>query len=141
MKFKILIYLVVVLSLFFSVSNLSLAEETPDFNAAYTPAGNIIPNCAINSPFSKECLNVSVFAAMAINVGRYLFTIVGALALLAFTYGGFTMLISGGNEEKTKQGFEAITASAIGLAIAFGGYVIVIFLSKAMGVGTKFLGI
>ncbi|MDO9509750.1 MAG: hypothetical protein Q7J14_00505, partial [Candidatus Magasanikbacteria bacterium] len=56
------------------------------------------------SGFSKECDDVGVLVQLAINIGAYLFTFIGALALLVFVYGGFKMIISAGDSGKIKEG-------------------------------------
>ena len=52
-----------------------------------------IPQCALNNPTGKpvdegECRSVSIFIILLLQFASYLFTIVGALALLFFIYGG-----------------------------------------------------
>ncbi|KKQ40168.1 MAG: hypothetical protein US58_C0023G0002 [Candidatus Magasanikbacteria bacterium GW2011_GWA2_37_8] len=100
-----------------------------------------IPTCALDDalPPDSPCRNVSIFVQLLINVARYLFGIVGALALLFFIYGGFTMILSGGSAEKTKKGTQIIVAAVIGLAITFSAYLLVSFLGESLGVQTQFL--
>jgi len=137
---KIFVFLVLFGELLFCLGVVGV--NASEVESAYSPSsnsGNILPACVVSKPFSKECLNVSVFAALAINIGRYLFTVVGALALLAFVYGGFTLIISSGNQEKVKQGWDAIKGAVIGLVVAFAGYVIVRYVGDNLGVSDEFL--
>ncbi len=112
------------------------------FNAAQVLAqtgdSKFIPQCALDNPTGDpategECRSVSVYVILLLNVVNYLFGIVGALALLFFIYGGFTLILSRGNAEQTKKGTEIITAAIIGLVVVFGAYMLVRFLGTAVG--------
>ena len=97
-----------------------------------------IPQCALNNPTGKpadegECRSVSIFVIMLLNFASYLFTIVGALALLFFIYGGFTLILSRGSTEQVKKGKDIMVAAVIGLIIVFGAYMLVRFLGTAVG--------
>ncbi|OGH84680.1 MAG: hypothetical protein A2261_00470 [Candidatus Magasanikbacteria bacterium RIFOXYA2_FULL_44_8] len=81
---------------------------------------------------------MTVFIALAVNTGRYLFSIVGALALGAFIYGGFILILSEGKPDKIKKGADAMMGAATGLLVAFGGYVFIQFLSSSLGVGASY---
>jgi len=85
------------------------------------------------NPFSEKCKSVTTFVELAINIGAYAFTIIGAVALGALVYGGFMMVISAGNAEKVKTGWGAIVAAVMGLAITFSGYILINFLINAVG--------
>lgn len=85
-----------------------------------------------------SCRDVSIFITLLINIGNYIFGIIGALALIVFVYGGFMFILSGGNQEKVKKGTDAMMAAVIGLAIAFGGYFIISFLGEAIKVKPEF---
>ena len=75
---------------------------------------------------------------MLLQVANYLFSIVGALALLFFIYGGFTLILSRGNAEQTSKGIGIISAAVIGLVIVFGAYMLVRFLGTAIGLKTEY---
>lgn len=103
----------------------------------------IIPPCALDNPTGnpvdeRECRNVSIYIILLLNVVNYLFGIVGALALLFFIYGGFTMIISRGNSEQTKKGIEIISAAVIGLLVVFGAYMLVRFLGTTIGLKSSY---
>lgn len=93
-----------------------------------------IPDCALGDKVEGECADVGIFVTLLINVGKYIFTIVGALALLAFVYGGFTLILSQGNAEKVKKGTGIIVAAITGLIIVFSAYILVQFLGTAVEV-------
>lgn len=89
-------------------------------------------NAKPGETFSKECDDIGVFIQLAINIGAYLFTFIGALALLVFVYGGFKMIISAGDSAKIKEGKDAMVAAVIGIVIAFSGVAIVRFLGESL---------
>ena len=81
--------------------------------------GNIIPcegnDCGVCDIF-KLISNIIKFAA---------FTIAAPLAGIIMAYGGFKLIISGGNEAERTKGMNAIQAAVWGILITFGAYVIV----------------
>jgi hypothetical protein len=97
----------------------------------------IIPECLLANNIqemkSANCDNLNIFIWLAINIGKYLFTFIGALALLFFVYGGFVLIMSQGNQEKIKQGTGAMVAAVVGLIIAFSAYALVTFIGNTIG--------
>ncbi len=91
--------------------------------------GIFLPAC-VNSV--AGCRDAGVFVEMGINIASYLFSIIGALALLMFVYGGITLVMSMGNPEKVKKGGEIMMAAVLGLIIVFGSYVLIQFLGDAL---------
>jgi len=59
------------------------------------------------------------------NVIKAMLGLVGSLALAVFIYGGFTWVISAGNEEKIKKGKDMIMWAALGLMLIFTSYAII----------------
>ncbi len=101
-------------------------------------SSSFIPECLLQDNLSKECRDVSIFVYFLIQFARYLFTVIGALALIMFVYGGFTLILSQGNAEKVKKGTGIIVAAVIGLVIMFGAYMLVSFLGEAVDVQSQF---
>jgi hypothetical protein len=97
-----------------------------------------IPDCALQDELTGECRDISIFLILAINISRYVFSIIGGLSLLMFVYGGFTMIISQGSSEKIQQGKNIMVAVVVGLLIAFGGYLLVNFLGQSLGLQDSF---
>lgn len=105
-----------------------------------------IPDCALDNPTggkegaAKEgdCRSISIFVTMLILVANYLFGIVGALALLFFIYGGFTLILSRGAPDSVKKGKDIMVAAIVGLIIVFGAYMLVRFLGSSLGVRGEF---
>ena len=114
------------------------------FNIPSVWAANktILPKCVTSNetgynsaagPFSADCRSVNTFVELAINIGAFAFSIIGALALGALIYGGFLLVISNGTAEDIQKGWGAIFAAAAGLGITFSGYILVSFVIKALG--------
>lgn len=53
---------------------------------------------------------------------RFLLGFSGVLGLIFFIWGGFLVLLSGGNQDKVKKGYKALTWSLIGLFVVFSSY-------------------
>ncbi|TAN33805.1 hypothetical protein EPN28_01495 [Patescibacteria group bacterium] len=101
---------------------------------------SVLPNCAKTGDLSASspCRDVSIFVELGINIARYLFSIIGALALLMFVYGGFMLILSAGSAERVKKGGEIMLAAMVGLLISFTAYMLVRFLGGAVGLGSEF---
>lgn len=59
--------------------------------------------------------------------------VVGSLALVAFLYGGFMWLISGGNSERVSQGLKSMLYAGIGIIVVFSSYAIITLILKSLG--------
>lgn len=126
------------MSRFYKVTAIFTALIVIFFNAGQVLAFEIIPACALSSNIGsvdkeQECRSISIFVNLIINISAYLFSIVGALALLFFIYGGFTLILSRGATEQVKKGKDIMVAAIIGLVIVFGAYMLVKFLGTAVG--------
>jgi len=106
-----------------------------------TGVSAFIPACIMNGGGAgdKNCENLGIFITLGINVGRFLFGIIGALALLMFIYGGFTLILSQGSPEKVKKGTGIMIAAVTGIIVAFGGYLAIRFLGQVIGVSADYL--
>lgn len=106
--------------------------------AAVFAQSSIIPACLLSHTVDTSCDKMDVFLELAVNIGRYLFSFIGALALLFFVYGGVILITSQGNRENVSKGTKAMVAAATGLVIAFSGYALITFLSQSIGVKADF---
>ncbi len=118
-------------------NRLDISKQSYD-GAHSSVVGKFIPACLLEDTLSADCRDVSIFFTLLFNVTNYLFSIIGAIALLMFIYGGFVMILSQGQSEKIEQGKNAMVAAIIGLAIAFGGYMIVKYLGEAVQLKSQF---
>jgi len=125
------IFSLIVLSLFlglivgFKVSAQGILPEATGSSDCSRTGGRSATDCgdyAIND-----------FLALAINISKYVFGIIGSLTLIMFVYGGLMFLISGGSSEKVGQAKKIIIAAVVGLLIVFGSWLIINFVFKAMG--------
>lgn len=112
-------------------------KENYKMPTGYDTRGGVIPKCA----FSGTCENVNDLLQLGINIGKYVFSIIGSVAFLAFVYGGFTIVFSFGSAEKVKKGTEVLIAAVTGMAIAFGAYMLINFILDALNVTQDFRGI
>lgn len=123
-------------------SMLTEGKNTAESSAQSTPAGastlaDLIGKCGL-AKMDAACWDVTVFVSLLLQLTNYLFGIIGALALGAFIYGGFVLILSQGNPEKVKQGTGAMINAVIGLLVAFGGYVLVSFLGEILKLKSDF---
>lgn len=72
----------------------------------------------------------------AVNVSKWILGVVGSVALLFFVYGGFVFILSGGSEEKVKQGKQILIGSVVGLCIVFSSFLIIQFSVNLLGAKT-----
>lgn len=113
----------------------TLLLSASNYNSTWRASSSkFIPQCLLEDELSQECRDINIFLVFGINIARYVFGIVGALALLMFIYGGFTLILSRGSSEKVKKGGEIMIAAVIGLVIVFGAYLLVSYFSSVLGV-------
>ncbi len=132
---KIIIPFLMLMSVFFNTTQVFAQGEM---------VGKFIPKCLIDPPTGDartegQCRSISIFVILLLNIANYLFSIVGALALLFFIYGGFTLILSQGSSEQTQKGKDIIIAAIIGLVIVFSAYMLVRFLGEAIGLKSEFM--
>ena len=91
--------------------------------------GGFIPDCTY---LPSKCRDVSIFVVTLIGITRYLFSVVGALFLIMFIYGGIVWITSQGNSEKLKKGLDIFVAAVLGLVVVFSAYMLVNYLGEAL---------
>lgn len=96
----------------------------------------IVPDCA-REKARTETPGVDCIVFTAINVAKLILGISGSVALALFIYGGFLMLISGGNEQMVTKGKNVLSGAVIGLIIVFAAYTGIFFLVKTLTLGSK----
>jgi len=69
----------------------------------------------------------------AIYLMKLILSVVGVLSLLAFIYGGITILLSAGKSAQVEKGVSAIKAAVIGLIITFSSILIINLFIKTIG--------
>jgi hypothetical protein len=122
------------IKLFFSLFLLSLIFIT----VTAVNAAGILPSESVAgaSCGSSNCGNYSVndFLVLLINISNWILGIVGSVALLFFVYGGFTFILSAGNEKNVEKGKQILMNSIIGLVIVFASYTLIQFSMSLLGV-------
>jgi len=128
-----------------STPSTSSTTPTQDPSAPSAPpapsakGSKLIPPCALVDPSTEQyCNDVSDLVLLEFRVGEFLFTIIGGLAFAMFIYGGFKMILSFGSPEKFKEGKNVMVAAVVGLAIAFGAYLMIDFILDALSVTGDF---
>lgn len=119
--------------------------KADSFTGNYLEAKYPVPD-GYNGPLEKcafagTCRKVSDLIILLLNTMDFLFSIIGVIAFVAFIYGGFMMIFSFGSSEKVGHGKDAMVAAVVGLVIAFGAYMLISFILKALGVEADFRGI
>lgn len=66
------------------------------------------------------------------NLIRAILGITGSLALLVFIYGGFSWVTSAGSADKIQKGKDMMFWAAVGLAVIFFSYALVLFVISAV---------
>lgn len=84
------------------------------------------------------CGDVTVFISLALQIVKYLFGIIGSVALLFFVYGGFVFILSQGNAEQVSHGKAILTAAVLGIVIAFSGYALIRFMGDVVGIKSEY---
>ena len=118
-------------------ANSSIVLDENYFKNLYPRPDNYkgpLPDCA----FSGTCRDTNDFVVLLINFGQMLLSVIGALAFVFFVYGGFTMILSMGNAEKTKKGQQILVSAVVGLVIAFSAYLGVNFILDSLQVTSEF---
>ncbi|MFH0873769.1 MAG: pilin [Candidatus Komeilibacteria bacterium] len=88
-----------------------------------------IPPVVLPNPLGQEVNNIPLLVNHII-VG--ILGIVGAVALLAFIWGGLLWMTSLGNADRVKQGKETLIYATIGLLVIFISYSVINFIFKSL---------
>jgi hypothetical protein len=117
-------------------------ENESDGTYYEQPAGGILIDCARKDPRSGGyCTDTNYLLLQLIEIGKFLFKIIGALAFFFFIYGGLSFILSMGNAEKAKKAHGILLAAVIGLLIAFSAYILIGFVLDALNVAPEFRGV
>lgn len=75
--------------------------------------------------------------ALIIRIIKVILSLVGALAVVFFIYGGLIWMTAGGSPDKVKKGRDILTWTILGLVIIFTSYIILNFVFESLGQVTK----
>jgi hypothetical protein len=115
-----------------------VVQSSSDLPSGYR---GFIPSCAFERDTDKRCRNINDLLIVLINMGEYVFGLIGSVAFIVFIYGGFVVVTSFGNAEKVKKGYQILGAAVIGLVIAFSAYLLVDFILDTILVQPEFRSI
>ena len=101
-------------------SGATLSPDTP-------VGGTSVSYTTLDSPIAAT--NVPQFINAIISK---ILSIVGAVALLMFVYGGVLWMTSAGNTERVTKGKETLTWATIGLIVIFASYAILTLVFNAL---------
>ncbi len=83
----------------------------------------------LDNPIGESNPNIIIGKVIEMVLG-----VVGSLALLMFVYGGFTWMLSAGNNEKVQKGKEILIWATIGLIVIFSAYAMIKLIFQGLGV-------
>jgi hypothetical protein len=112
-----------------------------------TPATGGTPTAgSLTNPLSGACTSIDpktpdagqkCVQLIIGNVIKAALGIVGSIALLMMTYGGYRWLTAMGNSEKVEKGKDTLIWSALGLVVIFGAYAITSYIIEKLIAGGK----
>lgn len=112
-----------------SLIGLALAVAAPSFlKEIYTALGSSTDETLVTSSIS--------LTQIALNVLKFLLSIVGILSILMLVTGGLMYMLSAGDQGRTETAKKIVLYSVIGLIVALTSLVVVSQLVGVLGVGT-----
>ncbi len=106
------------------INNQALPPVTPKVKSAV-----VLKAVKLTNPLSTGSLT-----GVIRNIINSFLSILGAIALAMFVYGGFTWLTAAGNDKRIEAGRGTLLWAAIGLILIFLSYILVGFVLQAIGV-------
>jgi hypothetical protein len=116
--------------IFLFFPQITLANTPAVSNVTRSTLDDIIREGLIKSNIQLDCQNFGRCSTIDIlqiivNVGTVILGISGSIFLLMFVIGGFTWLMSGGEDGAIKKGLDTMRDATIGIVIVFSAYLIV----------------
>jgi hypothetical protein len=119
------------------VPNPNATDQTPS-STNNTPAqvvGSVRSDYkTLTNPLGPTSWTLSDLPTIIGRVIRAVLSIIGAIALLIFVYGGFVWMTAAGNEAKVAQGKNILLWATIAIIIIFLSWILVAFMFQALGV-------
>lgn len=106
-----------------------------------TDENNPLLESSARTRYSSGCISngdcqLNDMLAVGVRFTELILGLVGSLTLLMFIYGGATMLLSQGAQDKVTKGKNIITAAVVGLVIVFASYGIISYVLDKIGFTT-----
>ncbi len=86
----------------------------------------------IENPIGPDDPNVNTIVGTLI---KAVLGVVGSLALLAFVYGGFVLMLSAGSSDRVQKGKNILIWASVGLVVIFTAYAAVRFIIEGFTIG------
>ncbi len=102
-------------------------------HASWWDEHHLVPDVGNKKATGDYTLNDMI--GIGITVTNMILMLSGSVALLAFVYGGFLMIMSAGNKEWVEKGKASVKAAVIGLLVVLLAYTIVNFIMDKAGFG------
>jgi len=103
-----------------------------------TPTGTGTPASSLTNPISFCGASTTGQACVQLLIGNVIKTalgIVGSIALLMMTWGGFRWLTAMGNSERVEKGKDTLVWATLGLIVIFGAYAITDYIISHLAAG------
>lgn len=91
--------------------------------AAYAQLPTLLPGPVGGCTDSKY--TPEAFIAFIFNIVKYLWGITGSIALAMLVFGGFTLLLAGGDPQRVKGGVTTIRNAIVGILLVLGSWLII----------------
>lgn len=85
-------------------------------------AGGLLPDCRWAEGYTY---GLGAFVELAVNILKFIWGILGSLAIAMFVWGGFLWLTARGDDNQIKQGWDTLINAVIGILIVLGSWVII----------------
>ena len=141
MRKKIITFPVLTLIIFSVLLPLLLPVQSINGTTTYgwNPDTGIMPKCVESE--TTACGICDVFELILNIISFLLFTIIPPLAILMFVIGGAAFIFSAGNPAMLSNGKRIMTSVIIGIVIAYGSYLIVGEILRALGLANFAVGL
>lgn len=105
-------------------------QDLKGLEQTLNPAGQVSTAASKELQMVGNLPNPSSWTSVIANIIKFMLQISGALAAMAFTYGGIMMVTSQGNDEKRKKGMNIILYSLLALIIMAVSYAIILGITQ-----------
>ncbi len=121
---KLFLSIIITLTFFLGFASPAYADTCDDLKKQFedAAAGDLAEK------FPQYCTEGSVYS----KVTTFLYYMVGIVAVLAFMYGGYLYMLSGGDETQTKKGKEVLKWAVIGVIVVLAAALIVNVVIRAL---------
>lgn len=107
----------------------ALAAAATAGTALFTAKQALAQDFGLTSDFATDAgLPTAGPVQITTNILNWVLGVIALIAVILVIYGGFTWMLSGGNQDKVDKGKKILLWSAIGLTIVLGGWGITLYI-------------